>query len=119
MLRSHLCSGPANNELQRTRDGNAAASPLNSVFCGRSGPTQGSTSRCLRRPPVPSWYRHRRTLISQKPPMYEFHRSAKSKMAARSSQGSQVIAGSGDRPSRIGRPRQAQGPTPQAKARTR
>jgi hypothetical protein len=23
---------PSNNELQRTRDGNAAASPLNSVF---------------------------------------------------------------------------------------
>ena len=27
---------PHNNELQRTRDGNAAASPLNSVFDGRS-----------------------------------------------------------------------------------
>jgi hypothetical protein len=27
-------SEPDNNELQRTRDGNAAASPLNSVFCG-------------------------------------------------------------------------------------
>jgi hypothetical protein len=27
-------SGLSNNELQRTRDGNAAASPLNSVFDG-------------------------------------------------------------------------------------
>jgi hypothetical protein len=25
---------PQNNELQRTSDGNAAGSPLNSVFCG-------------------------------------------------------------------------------------
>ncbi len=28
-------TGPQNDELQRTRDGNAAASPLNSVFDGR------------------------------------------------------------------------------------
>jgi hypothetical protein len=30
-------SGPSNNELQRTSDGTAAGSPLNSVFCGRRG----------------------------------------------------------------------------------
>jgi hypothetical protein len=28
---------PDNNELQRTSDGNAAGSPLNSVFDGRDG----------------------------------------------------------------------------------
>jgi hypothetical protein len=31
---------PSNNELQRTRDGNAAASPLNSVFAGRQTGTR-------------------------------------------------------------------------------
>ncbi len=32
---------PHNNELQRTSDGNAAGSPLNSVFAGRQTGTHG------------------------------------------------------------------------------
>ncbi len=35
---SPLPEAPHNDELQRTRDGNAAASPLNSVFDGRQRP---------------------------------------------------------------------------------
>jgi hypothetical protein len=34
---------PPNDELQRTRDGNAAASPLNSVLCGH----QAASERCV------------------------------------------------------------------------
>jgi hypothetical protein len=33
-------TGPPNDELQRTSDGNAAGSPLNSVFDGRNARTE-------------------------------------------------------------------------------
>src|SRR6185503_11436865 len=43
---SALDSAPQNNELQRTRDGNAAASPLNSVFCGHLTADERKTNGC-------------------------------------------------------------------------
>jgi hypothetical protein len=36
---------PSNNELQRTSDGTAAGSPLNSVFGGQTGQDADATGR--------------------------------------------------------------------------
>ena len=38
-----MTSAPPNNELQRTSDGKAAGSPLNSVFGRRHGPEPDPT----------------------------------------------------------------------------